>query len=55
MEGSEIWFRGLVASPDGSVVLDHEERAGCADAVALGRKAGESLLARGGKALAFGA
>jgi hydroxymethylbilane synthase len=49
-EGS-LTFRGLVARPDGSAVLECTRSGAVADAAALGADAGRELLARGGASL----
>lgn len=46
-EGSELWLRGLVGQPDGSLLLRAEHRAPIADAEALGIEVAERLLAQG--------
>ncbi len=46
-EGDQLWLRGLVGQPDGSVLLRAEERAPVADAEALGVRVAEALLAQG--------
>jgi hydroxymethylbilane synthase len=54
IDGAEIHFRGLVGSPDGSRVLRFEERlrfSANAQVEALGIRAAEDLLARGGRAI----
>ena len=46
LHGEELHLRALLAAPDGSSVLRDERRGAAADAVALGRAAGENLLAQ---------
>ncbi len=46
-EDSQIWLRGLVGSPDGSVILQDEIRGPESQAEALGISLAERLLARG--------
>ena len=48
IDGGEIVFRGLIARPDGSEHHHAERRGPTADAVALGRDAGEELRALAG-------
>jgi hydroxymethylbilane synthase len=43
-----LYFRGLIARPDGSEAFDTERRGPVADAEALGRDAGRELQARAG-------
>ena len=47
LEGSQLWLRGLVASPDGKTVVTADARAHCNEAVDLGVKVAEMLLYRG--------
>jgi hydroxymethylbilane synthase len=49
--GGSLTFRGLVARPDGSAVLECTRSGAVADAAALGADAGRELLARGGASL----
>ncbi|MCY1410653.1 Porphobilinogen deaminase [compost metagenome] len=46
-EGEQLWLRGLVGQPDGSLLLRAEARAPLADAEALGVRVAEDLLAQG--------
>ncbi|MNO52197.1 Porphobilinogen deaminase [compost metagenome] len=46
-EGGQLWLRGLVGQPDGSLLLRAEARAPIADAEALGVRVAEDLLAQG--------
>ncbi len=46
-ESDELWLRGLVGKPDGSLMLRAEGRAPASDAAALGVKVAEDLLAQG--------
>ncbi|GAB5451013.1 MAG: hydroxymethylbilane synthase [Halioglobus sp.] len=46
-ESDELWLRGLVGKPDGSLMLRAEGRAPASDATALGVKVAEDLLALG--------
>lgn len=50
-EGSELWLRGLVGKPDGSLLLRAEGRAPAAEAEALGIAVAEDLLAQGAAAI----
>jgi hydroxymethylbilane synthase len=43
-----LWFRGLIAKPDGSEAVETEREGAAADAVALGADAGRELKARAG-------
>ena len=45
----KIVFRGLIAMPDGSLKYETEASGEIADAVEIGRKAGEELKARAGE------
>ncbi len=47
LEGEQLWLRGLVGQPDGTVLLRAEGRAPAADAEALGVQVAEELLAQG--------
>lgn len=47
LEGDQLWLRGLVGQPDGSVLLRAEARAPRADAEALGISVAKDLLAQG--------
>ncbi len=47
LEGEQLWLRGLVGQPDGSLLLRAEGRAPAADAEALGVRVAEDLLAQG--------
>ena len=49
--GSELWLRGLVGKPDGSLLLRAEGRAPVAEAEALGVAVAEDLLAQGAGAV----
>lgn len=44
---AQLWLRGLVGSPDGTVVLRSEQRAARADYTALGIAVADELLAQG--------
>ncbi|WP_312726248.1 hydroxymethylbilane synthase [Stutzerimonas kunmingensis] len=46
-EGDQLWLRGLVGQPDGTVLLRAEGRAPAADAEALGVQVAEALLDQG--------
>jgi len=46
-DNGELWLRGLVGKPDGSVMLTGEARAPRAEAEALGIQVAEDLLAQG--------
>jgi hydroxymethylbilane synthase len=48
VRGGELYFRGLIAKPDGSEVLECERRGAAGDAFALGADAGRELRERGG-------
>ena len=45
----KISFRGLIAMPDGSIVYKTESEGEVADAVAIGKAAGEKLKAEAGE------
>ena len=47
LEGDQLYLRGLVGEPDGSIVLRAEIRGAATDAVALGIKLAEDLLSQG--------
>ena len=47
LEGEQLWLRGLVGQPDGTVLLRAEGRAPAAEAEALGVQIAEELLAQG--------
>ncbi|MBK3868880.1 hydroxymethylbilane synthase [Pseudomonas stutzeri] len=47
LEGEQLWLRGLVGQPDGTLLLRAEGRAPVADAEALGVQVAEALLAQG--------
>ena len=47
LEGDQLYLRGLVGEPDGSVVLRAEIRGAATDAVSLGTKLAEDLLSQG--------
>ncbi|MBB3104339.1 hydroxymethylbilane synthase [Azomonas macrocytogenes] len=47
LEGDQLWLRGLVGEPNGSLLLRAERRAPAADAEALGILVAEELLAKG--------
>lgn len=47
LEGEQLWLRGLVGQPDGTVLLRAEGRAPAADAEALGVRVAEQLLDQG--------
>lgn len=47
LEGDDLWLRGLVGQPDGSLMLRAEARAPRQDAEALGIAVAEDLLAQG--------
>jgi len=51
LDGDHIHLRGLVARPDGSTCFETERFGMMADAVKLGRDAGEDLRSRGGAEL----
>jgi hydroxymethylbilane synthase len=48
LRDGQLHFRGLIAKPDGSEVLECERRGAAADAFALGADAGRELRERGG-------
>lgn len=48
LTGGRVHLRGLIARPDGSVVIETERHGSISDAAALGRDAGEELKRRGG-------
>ena len=47
LQGEEIWLRGLVGEPDGSVMIRGEIRGSRVDAEALGVRLAEDLLGQG--------
>jgi len=47
LEGEQIWLRGLVGQPDGTVLLRAEGRAPLAEAEVLGVRIAEALLQQG--------
>lgn len=47
LEGEQLWLRGLVGQPDGSLLLEAEQRAPFTEAEALGIAVAERLLAKG--------
>ena len=51
VDGGRLRLLGVVASPDGSELLRAETEGDAADAGAIGRKLGEELLGRGGRAI----
>ena len=51
LEDDQLWLRGLVGQPDGSLLLRAEERAASSDAEALGVRVAEALLAQGADAI----
>jgi hydroxymethylbilane synthase len=50
-EGDQLFLRGLVGEPDGSVVLRAEIRGPASDATALGVKLAEDLISQGADAI----
>ena len=51
IEGDQLWLRGLVGEPDGTLLLRAEARAPLADAEALGIKVADDLLAQGANSI----
>jgi hydroxymethylbilane synthase len=49
--GKELWLRGLVGNPDGSVILRAEGRGPASDPVQLGQAVASDLLAQGAAAI----
>ncbi len=47
LEGEQLWLRGLVGQPDGTLLLRAEGRAPAVEAEALGVRVAEDLLAQG--------
>ncbi len=47
LEGEQLWLRGLVGQPDGTLLLRAEGRAPAAEAEALGVQVAEELLGQG--------
>ena len=47
LEGEQLWLRGLVGQPDGSLLLRAENRAPAVDAEQLGVRVAEALLEQG--------
>lgn len=50
-EGEQLWLRGLVGNPDGTLLLRAEARAPLAEAEALGVQVASALLAQGAAAI----
>ena len=48
VSGGRVRFRGLIAKPDGSALLECAREGAAADAVTLGADAGRELRQRGG-------
>uniref|UniRef100_A0A7S3Y7F1 hydroxymethylbilane synthase n=1 Tax=Heterosigma akashiwo TaxID=2829 RepID=A0A7S3Y7F1_HETAK len=48
LKDGQLHFRGLIAKPDGSVLLTAERVGGLEDGVRMGREAGEELKAQAG-------
>lgn len=51
LQGDQIWLRGLLGYPDGSVIYRAEKTGRIEDAEAIGVAVAESLLAQGGRAV----
>lgn len=51
LEGEQLWLRGLVGQPDGTLLLRAEQRAPVATAEQLGVQVAEALLAQGAAAI----
>ncbi|MDH1263995.1 hydroxymethylbilane synthase [Pseudomonas sp. GD03944] len=51
LEGEQLWLRGLVGQPDGSLLLNADNRAPAAEAEQLGVQVAEALLAQGAAAI----
>lgn len=51
LQGEELWLRGLVGQPDGSLLLRAESRGPVGAAVALGVEVAEALLTQGAQAI----
>jgi hydroxymethylbilane synthase len=51
LEGEQLWLRGLVGQPDGSLLLRAESRAPALDAEQLGVRVAETLLEQGAAAI----
>ena len=49
LEGDQLWLRGLVGAPDGSVMVRGERRGPRAEAEAMGISLAEELLAKGAR------
>ncbi len=49
LQEEQIWLRGLVGSPDGKTILQHEVRGDINEPEALGIEVAESLLSQGAK------
>ncbi|GAB3485103.1 hydroxymethylbilane synthase [Azotobacter salinestris] len=47
LEGDQLWLRGLVGQPDGSLLLRAEARAPSSEAETLGMQVADALLAQG--------
>ncbi len=51
LEGDQLWLRGLVGQPDGSLLLRAEDRGPVTEAQALGVRVADSLLAQGAQGI----
>ncbi|MBA1273161.1 hydroxymethylbilane synthase [Stutzerimonas azotifigens] len=51
LEGDQLWLRGLVGQPDGSLLLRAEDRAPVTEAQALGVRVADALLAQGAEGI----
>src|SRR5690606_15852133 len=51
LHGDQLWLRGLVGQPDGSLLLRAESRAPASAAVELGVEVAEALLAQGAQGI----
>ncbi|WP_263261848.1 hydroxymethylbilane synthase [Pseudomonas sp. RIT-PI-S] len=51
LEGDQLWLRGLVGRPDGSVLLHAQARASRDDAVGLGQRVADELLEKGAQVI----
>ena len=51
LEGEQLWLRGLVGQPDGTLLLSAQSRAPVGEAERLGVEVAEALLAQGAGAI----
>jgi len=51
LDGDQIWLRGMVGEPDGSLMVRDEVSGSRADAEALGHQLADRLLVKGAKGI----